>query len=86
LAVLKLDSLEKVYAKIHDEIRKNPDRLKKERKQVPAVYTDKRKTIIDTGKKDKEGKSVLYKVDRRFTLKERKERVEKKIKAALKKK
>jgi len=37
------------------------------------------KTIVDTGKKDKNGKAVLYKVDRRFTLQERKERVAKKI-------
>jgi len=56
---LKLDSLEKVYQKIHEEIKKNPDRLKKERVQAKAVYTDKRKTIIDTGKKDKAGKAVL---------------------------
>jgi len=81
---LKLDSLEKVYQKIHEEIKKNPDRLKKERVQAKAVYTDKRKTIIDTGKKDKAGKAVLYKVDRRFTLAERKERVQKKIEKALK--
>jgi len=42
------------------------------------------KTIVDTGKKDKNGKAVLYKVDRRFTLQERKERVAKKIEKALK--
>jgi len=81
---LKLDSLEKVYAKVHEEIRKNPDRVKKERVQAKATYTDKRKTIVDTGKKDKNGKAVLYKVDRRFTLQERKERVAKKIEKALK--
>jgi len=81
---LKADSLEKVYAKIHEEIRKNPDRVKKERKPNVPVYTDKRKTIVDTGKKDKNGKAVLYKTDRRFTLQERKDRVAKKIEKAVK--
>jgi len=71
--------LEKVYAKIHEEIKKNPDRLKKERVKAETKYTDKRKTIIDTGKKDKNGKPALYKKDRKITLQERKERVQKKI-------
>jgi len=78
--------LEKVYAKIHEEIRKNPDRVKKERAPTVPVYTDKRKTIVDTGKKDKAGKPILYKTDRKFTHQERKDRVAAKIKKALSKK
>jgi len=84
LTAFKLDSLEKVYAKIHEEIRKNPDRVKKERKQQPTVWVDKRKTIVDTGKKDKNGKPVQYLVARSLTLAERKANVAKKIQKALK--
>jgi len=73
----KIDSLEKLYAKIHEEIRKNPDRVKKEVKKIETKFQDKRKTIIVTAK----GK---YKKDRRLTLAERKERVAKKIQKALK--
>jgi len=86
LTALKLDSLEKVYTKVHEEIRKNPDRVKKERKQLPTNWTDKRKTIVDTGKKDKNGKPVQYLVSRALTLAERKANVAKKIQKALKSK
>jgi len=79
LAKVKVDSLEKLYTKIHDEIRKNPERPKKDKKQVPVKYTDKRKEIIQTTK----GK---YKRDRKLTLEERRERVQKKIQKALGKK
>jgi large subunit ribosomal protein L5e len=73
-----VDTLEKLYTKIHDEIRKNPVRAaKKERKQTPQKFLDKGKNIIETGK----GK---YKRDRRLTLAERKKRVEQKIAKALK--
>jgi len=66
-------SLEKLYSKIHDEIRKNPAApAKKEKKAAAIKFTDKRKTIVETGK----GK---YKRDRRLTLQERKKRVEQKI-------
>lgn len=74
----KVDSLEKLYAKVHDEIRKNPDRPKKTEKKKTAVnWQDKNKTIAVTSK----GK---YKKDRRLTLAQRKERVQKKIEKALK--
>jgi len=68
------------------KLKKNPDRVKKERKPLVPTYTDKRKTIIDTGKKDKDGKPVQYKVDRKLTLQERKDRVAKKIAKSLKQK
>jgi large subunit ribosomal protein L5e len=77
LQKIKADSLDKLYTKIHDEIRKNPDRVKKERKAMPIKFADPRKTIIITSK----GK---YKKERRLTLQERKDRVAKKIEKALK--
>jgi len=83
LKTLKVESLDKIYTKIHEEIRKNPEKVKKDRKKTEVTYQDKRKTIIVTNKKDKDGKPVVYLKERRLTLKERKERVEKKIKKAL---
>jgi len=73
----KVDSLEKLYAKVHEEIRKNPERPKKaDKKKIPPKFQDKNKTIIVTEK----GK---YKKDRRLTLEQRKDRVKKKIEKAL---
>jgi len=83
---LKVDSVEKVYTKVHEEIRKNPVFVKKERKQVPTVWQDKRKTIVVQGKNDKAGKPIVYKVDRALTLAERKANVAKKIQRSLKSK
>jgi len=76
--------LEKVYTNIHAEIKKNPDRVKKEHKKVKTEWQDKRKTIVITAKKDANGKPVLYKVDRRLTLKERQDNVIRKIQKAAK--
>jgi len=75
----KVETVEKLYSKVHDEIRKNPAKpAKKERKTVAVKYLDKKKTVIElsNGKK--------YKRDRRLTKEERKKRVEDKIKKALK--
>jgi large subunit ribosomal protein L5e len=70
-------SLEKLYTKVHEEIRKNPAApAKTEKKKVEVKYTDKRRTIIQTTK----GK---YTRERRFTLEERKKRVQQKIAKAL---
>ena len=67
-------SLEKLYTKVHEEIRKNPVApAKKQTKKAEVKYTDKRKTVIQTAG----GKKYLR--DRRFTLAERKKRVEQKI-------
>jgi len=69
-----VNSLEKLYAKVHEEIRKNPaSPPKTEKKKVPLKFLDKRKTIIQVsgGKK--------YIRDRRLTLEERKKNVQKKI-------
>jgi len=74
----KVDTLEKLYTKVHDEIRKNPIRPTRKVDDKRAIkYADKRKTIIETAK----GK---YTRDRRFTLDERKKRVQQKIKKSMK--
>jgi len=81
-AVLKkagTESLEKLYTKVHDEIKKNPAKpAKKDQKKVAIKYSDKKKTIIEVsgGKK--------YRRDRRLTREERKKRVEQKIAKAMK--
>jgi large subunit ribosomal protein L5e len=69
-----VNSFEKLYAKIHEEIRKNPAvPAKPEKKKVPLKFLDKRKTIIQVsgGKK--------YIRDRRLTREERQKNVQKKI-------
>ena len=77
LQKLKVDNLEKLYTKIHEEIRKNPDRVKAPAKDFKLNFTDKRKTIIQTS-------TGKYKKDRRLTYQERKDRVNKKIQKAAK--
>lgn len=72
-------SLEKLYTKVHEEIKKNPVAVaKKEVKKVPTKYEDKTKTVVITngGKK--------YRRDRRITREERQKRVQKKISKATK--
>lgn len=67
-------SLEKLYTKVHEEIRKNPAApAKKDKKKVELKFLDKKKSIIQTpsGKK--------YKRDQRLTREERQKRVEQKI-------
>jgi len=74
----KVDSVDKLYTKIHDEIRKNPVKdAKKKKEKQPVKWTDKQKTIVETAK----GK---YKKDRKLTREERKKRSEAKIKKAAK--
>jgi len=70
----KVTSFEKLYTKLHEDIRKSPEpSAKAARTKTETKYADKRKTIIQTagGKK--------YKIDRRFTHAERAKRVEQKI-------
>jgi len=75
----KVDSLEKLYTKVHEEIRKNPAKpAKKEKKATAPKFLDKKKTIVEVGAGKK------YKRDRRLTREERKKRSEDKIKKALK--
>jgi large subunit ribosomal protein L5e len=71
-------SLEKLYTKVHEEIRKNPAApAKKTTKKAEVKYTDKRKTVIQTAG----GKKYLN--ERRFTLEERKKRIQDKIAKAV---
>jgi len=74
----KVDSVDKLYTKIHDEIRKAPAAAaKKKRTKTPQKYSDKAKSIVETAK----GK---YRQDRRLTKEERTKRVQQKIAKALK--
>lgn len=79
LKAAKVDNLEKLYSKIHDEIRKNPEAVAKKAKDTrPIKYTDKRRTIIETAK-------GTYRKERRFTREERQQRVVEKIRKNLNK-
>jgi len=70
-------SLEKLYAKVHEEIRKNPAvPAKTEKKKQEVKYLDKRRTIIQTSK----GK---YTQERRLTKAEKQKKVEAKIAKAM---
>jgi large subunit ribosomal protein L5e len=74
-----VDTIDKLYTKVHTEIKKNPARPpRKEKSGVPHKFTDKKKTVIETPSGRK------YKRDRKITLEERKKRVDKKIAKALK--
>jgi len=68
--------LEDLYKRIHADIRKTPDRVSKKPKRKKGEkqkveYTDKEKTIVKAPKP--------YKRDRRLTNRQRKDRVEEKI-------
>jgi len=72
-------SLEKLYTKVHEEIRKNPIApAKKEKKKVELKYLDKKKSLIQTPGGNK------YRRDQRLTKDERTKKVEQKIAKALK--
>ena len=73
----KVASVEALFTKIFEEIRKNPEFTKVQHEKKPVTYMDKRKTIIKTG-------SAKYTRDRKLNLQERKNNVMKK-KAILKK-
>lgn len=60
-----LESVEDLFVKVHEGIRKDPAHAKKERKVVAQTFLDARKTEVKTAKGN-------YKVDRRFTYDERK--------------
>jgi len=71
LSEAKVASVEALFTKIFDEIRKNPDYTKVKHEKKPVKYEDKRKTVIVTAK----GK---YTRPRKLTLAERKANVQKK--------
>lgn len=70
-------SVEELFGKVFDAVRKNPDHVKSTKKHNPVKYEDARKTVIVTAK----GK---YRRDRRLTREERKANIASK-KAAAKK-
>ena len=75
LKATKVAKIEDLIKKVHAEIRKNPDRVvskKVKGAKQKVVYSDKDRTIITSAKKP-------YKVDRRLTNKQRKQRVQTKI-------
>jgi len=68
-----VEDVEALYTKIHAAIRAEPTKpAKKAKKDTPQTYEDEKRTIIVT----KKGK---YKRDRKLTLAERKENIQKKI-------
>jgi len=71
LSDAKVASVEALFTKIFDEIRKNPDFTKTKHEKKPVKYEDKRKTIIVTSK----GK---YTRARKLNLAERKANIQKK--------
>jgi len=74
----KVKNLEDLYKKVHAAIRKDPKRVKKERKQAPVrKYADASKTVIVDSKGRK------YTRLRKITLAQRKERVQAKIQKAI---
>jgi len=75
-----VDSIDKLYTKVHEAIRKDPTRPKKEKKNVPVQYQDKDRTVVKTPS----GKTYKRQ-QRKLTAAQRKKRVEIKIKKALKK-
>lgn len=75
----KLDSLEELYKKIHDEIRKNPDRVTKKNANPTRKSHDDRKSVFENSKGKK------WKIDRKLTKAEREQRVQEKIANAVRK-
>jgi large subunit ribosomal protein L5e len=70
----KLDSVEELYKKIHDEIRKNPDRLSVKKNANPVrKHLDETQTLFENSKGQK------WKIDRKLTNAQRKQRVQEKI-------
>jgi large subunit ribosomal protein L5e len=67
----KVASVEALFTKIFDEIRKNPDFVKVKKEKKPVKYEDKRRSVIVTAK-------GTYTRSRKLTLEERKANIEKK--------
>jgi len=77
----KVAKVDELLKKVHAEIRKNPDRVvkkvaRKKGEKQKVVYADKDRTII---KNEKNQKKPAYKRDRKLTNKQRKLRVQEKI-------
>merc|ERR1711862_367094 len=66
------DTVEELYKKVHEGIRKDPSYKKVEHKKQPVKYTDDRKTVIKTSKGE-------YLRARRYTYDERKKALQMRI-------
>ena len=77
LAKAGAKSVEELFGKVFEAIRKNPDHVKSTKKNVAPKYEDKGRTIVVTGK----GK---YRRDRRLTREQRQANVQTKKTAAKK--
>lgn len=71
-------TVEELFGKVFEAVRKNPDRVKSNKKRNPPTYVDRDRTIVKTSKGQ-------YKRDRRLTKAQRNANVEKKIAIAKKK-
>lgn len=61
-------SVEDLFGKVFEAIRKNPDRVKSKAVRKPVVYQDKERVIIKTSK-------ATYRRERKLTLEQRKQKV-----------
>ena len=64
------NTVEELFGKVFDGIRKNPDRVKSTKKRNPPTFTDSSKTIVATSKGS-------YKRDRRLTREQRQAKIAK---------
>jgi len=79
LEVNKIDSLEELYKKVHEAIRKNPEKDTVKKNPNPVLKKlDDRNILFENSKGKK------WRIDRKFTLEERKQRVQDKIADAIK--
>lgn len=67
-------SVEELFGKVFEGIRKNPDRVAAKKISKPAVYADKEKNVVKTSK-------GTYRRDRKLTLEQRKQRIAQKKQA-----
>lgn len=75
----KIDSLEDLYKRVHEEIRRNPDRVKLNKNPKPV-----RKNLDDRNTVYENSQGKKWKIDRKITTAERKQRVQDKIADAVK--
>lgn len=78
LTANKTDSLEELYKRVHDEIRRNPDRVTVNKNKKPV-----RKNLDDKNTLYEDSKGRKWKIDRKITNEERKQRVQEKIADAI---
>ena len=75
----KVDNLEELYKRVHDEIRKNPDRVSIKKNEKPVL-----KKLDERGELFENSKGKKWRINRKITLEERKQKVADKIADAIK--